>query len=147
MIHENGFTLIEIIIVIAILVVIAGFGMSIDLNVFKMDSFQNEEAKVVAILEKARSRSMANMFNTAHGVCYVAPDYIIFRENDSHCTSGVSSNELIPANTTIASNSSTVFPTISFNRLTGNTIGAIIHITDNIKTRNININNEGAINR
>ena len=64
--------MVEIIVVIGILTVIIAFGMVIDLNVFKGDTFRAEEATIVSILEKARSRAMANMFESPHGVCYIS---------------------------------------------------------------------------
>ena len=143
MIYKKGFTLIEIIVVIAILVVVISFGMIVDFSSFSSSTFQNEESKIIALLQKARSRSMSNMFNTTHGVCYIPPDYVIFRGNT--CVAG----ESIPANTNIASNSSTSFPAVIFSQLTGNTTSAtdiIIHLTDGIKGADITINNEGTIN-
>ncbi|OGI57594.1 hypothetical protein A3B85_00780 [Candidatus Nomurabacteria bacterium RIFCSPHIGHO2_02_FULL_37_13] len=144
---KRGFTLVEIIIVLAIMGIIISFGMIIDLNVFKTNILQAEQSTIVATLEKARSRSMSNMFTSAHGVCYIAPNYVIFRGRTT-CEPTTETDEIIPANTTVAtaSNFSTTFPIIIFDQLSGNTTGATIHITDGIKSADIMINNEGAIN-
>ena len=116
--------------------------MLVDWNVFKKDTFKAEQATIVAALSKARSRAMNNMFDMAYGVCYIAPNYIIFQDNT--CTAG----ESISANTNIASNPSTVFPPVVFDQLTGNTTGTgtTIHLTDGFKSAGIIINNEGTIN-
>src|SRR5258706_15869468 len=138
---QKGFTLIEIIVVVAILTVIISFGMTVDFSSFTSSNFQNEESKIIALLEKARSRSMSNMFERAHGVCYLAPDYVIFR--DGTCDKSAT-DETIPANTGIASNPLTVFPAVVFEQLTGNTTSAtdiVIHITDGVKVADIKINN------
>ena len=140
---KRGFTLVEILVVVAILTVIISFGMVTDFSSFTSNTFQSEESKIISILERARSQAMGNMFDTAHGVCYISPNYIIFRNT---CVAGVPTNELISANTNIAENSGTIFPTLVFDRLTGNTTGATIHITDGIKSADIIINNEGTIN-
>ncbi|OGI60834.1 hypothetical protein A2814_03420 [Candidatus Nomurabacteria bacterium RIFCSPHIGHO2_01_FULL_38_19] len=140
---RGGFTLIEIIVVIGILIVIISFGIIVDFSSLTFGTFQTEESKIISVLERARSRSMANMFDTTHGVCYLAPNYVIFRGT---CIVGASTNELILANTNIAENSGTIFPTLVFDRLTGNTTEDIIIITDGVKTKEITINNEGAIN-
>ncbi len=140
MTYNKGFTLIEILVVVAVITVIIAFGSVIDLNAFKTDTLSGEESRIISILQKARSRSMANMYNTTHGVCYIAPDYVIFQ--GSTCASGDS----IPANTNIASNPGSTFPTFVFSRLTGNTTAGTIHITDGINSKDITINNEGTIN-
>ncbi|MDE2399788.1 MAG: prepilin-type N-terminal cleavage/methylation domain-containing protein [Patescibacteria group bacterium] len=142
--YQKGFTLIEILVVIAILIVVISFGMLVDFSSFTSSTFQGEEAKIVSVLERARSHAMANMFNTTSGVCYDATthSYVIFQ--GSVCTS--TGSELIPANTNIAENPSTTFPTFVFSRLTGNTTGGIIHITDGSKSADITLNNEGTIN-
>lgn len=142
-IGKKGFTLIEIIVVLAILTVIVSFGTVVDFSSFTSSTIENEESKIISLLQKARSRAMNNMNQTTHGVCYISPDYVIFE--GTTCTSG----EPIPANVNIASNGATIFPAVIFNQLTGNTNSAtdiIIHITDGVKERDITINNEGTIN-
>ncbi|OGI64952.1 hypothetical protein A3A95_02255 [Candidatus Nomurabacteria bacterium RIFCSPLOWO2_01_FULL_39_18] len=146
---KQGLTLIEILVVVAIIGIIISFGMSIDLNAFRRDTFQAEESTIVALLGKARSRAMSNMFDTAHGVCYIAPNYIVFRGT---CVAGIPTNELTPANAAIATASDfsnpAKFPSVVFNRLAGTVTGSTIDITvtDGLKTEHIIINNEGTIN-
>ncbi len=139
----KGFTLIEILIVMAIFGMILSFGLTINTNLLWGDSFQSERSTIVSVLERARSQAMANLYNADHGVCYVEPNYIIF--TGDNCVS--SDSELIPANTNISSNASTTFPAkIVFERLTGKTIDANIHLTDDTRTADIKINNVGTIN-
>jgi len=138
----KGFTLVEILVVIAIITFIISFGILIDVGTIKRDYFAAEEATIVSALEKARSRSMANIYETAHGVCFISPNYIIFREKDGHCVSGVASNETISANTKININ----FPTVVFSQLAGTTTdGVMIVIKDGIKTATTTLNYEGTI--
>ncbi len=148
--ENRGFTLIEILVVIAIVGFVLSFGLGIDLSALSRNSFHTEEATIVSILERARSRAMANLNDSDHGVCYIEPDYVIFIENEGHCVDGVSSNELISANTNIATASDFAnpvkFPPVVFNRLAGTTSGAAIHIEDGVKQDDIIINEQGAIN-
>lgn len=146
--NQKGLTLIEILVVMAIIGVILSFGMTIDLNAFRGDTFRAEESTIVSALERARSHAMANMFESPYGVCYIAPNYVIFRENDGHCVDGISTNELIPANTNIATASGFpgTFPPVVFNQLAGTTTGVNINLTDGVKSAIITINNEGTIN-
>ncbi len=142
----KGFSLIEIIVVMAIIGIIMSIGLMFDFNSFKGYYFRSERATLVSILERARSRAMNNYYGTSHGVCFISPNYIIFK--GSTCTSGSPDNELIPANQKIytSSNFSSTFPTIVFSQLTGTTTGGTIHITDGLRSGDITINNEGTIN-
>ena len=149
---QKGLTLIEILVVLGIIGVILSFSSLVDLNLFKGDIFRSEEYTIISLLEKARSRAMSNMYDSAHGVCYIAPNYVVFRESDGHCANGIASNELTPANANIASalnsNFTANFPTVVFARLAGSTTNATINMTDGVKsaTPPITINNEGTIN-
>jgi len=142
--NSRGFTLIEILVVVAIIGLIISVGLTLDLNSFKRDIFHSEESIILSLLEKARSRSMTNYYQTTHGLCYIAPNYVIFR--GTTCTAVGS--EISPANAVVASasNFSTTFPTIVFTQLTGTTTAATIHITDGVKSADIILNNEGTIN-
>lgn len=142
---KQGFTLIEILVAVAVVGVIIGFGMTIDLSSLRSDTFQAEETTIVSALQKARSRSMANMYESVHGFCYIAPNYILFRGRTT-CLPTSGTDETIPANINIASNASSSFPTFVFTQLSGTTTGATIHITDGTKSDDIIINNEGTIN-
>lgn len=139
---NQGLTLIEIMVVVGILIIVISFGVIVDFSSFTSSAFQTEESKIISVLQRARSRSMANMFDITHGVCYIAPNYVIFQGNT--CAAG----EIVPANINIASHSSTVFPTVVFEQLTGNrnTPNDTIHITDSVKSADIIINDEGTIN-
>lgn len=139
---ENGFTLIEIIIVVAIIGIVLSFGITIDLNKLKGDTFQFEVATIVSILERARSQAMSNLGDSNHGFCYMEPNYILFTGNT--CT--VTNSEIIQANTDIASSALTTFPTeIIFERLSGRTNNTEILVSHGLQETNIKINNEGAI--
>ncbi len=141
--HNRGLTLIEILIVSAIVGLILSFGLTIDLNSYKGDAFNTEVQTIVSILERARSQAMSNISDTNHGVCYIKPNYIIFTGDT--CTTVDS--ELIPANNDIASNPSTFFPNqIVFTRLNGRTNNTYINVSDSLHLYKIEINNEGRIN-
>lgn len=142
--HQKGFTLFEILIVVSVLIIIIFITVGTNINVFTTSTLQEEESKVVSSLEKARSRSMANMFEKAHGFCYYDGSYVIFY--DGSCDKSAS-DEYVPANTTISLYPSTVFPaSIIFQQLSGGTNATTIHLEDGTKVEEITINNEGTIN-
>ncbi len=151
---SGGFTLIEIIVVVAVVALVIGFGTTLDFSAIRINNLQAERSTIVSVLQKAHSRAMANMFESAHGVCYIAPNYVIFRGN--LCTA--TNSELIPAKQNIASVSDFVnpakFPSVVFGQLNGKIAPPLtpytkeidIIINDGVKSVSIKINNEGTIN-
>ena len=142
----KGFSLIEILVVMSIIGAIMSLGLLFDFNSFRGYYFRSERSTIVSVLERARSRSMNNYFGSTHGVCFISPNYIIFKGNS--CNTGNPDNELIPANQNIFTSSdfATTFPTLVFSQLAGTTTGGTIHLTDGLRSGDIIINNEGAIN-
>ena len=141
---EKGFTLIEIVVVIAIFSMIAVLGLFMTLDTFRGTQYRSERDTVVAVLEKARSRAMANINQTAWGVYYdsTSHSYIIFR--GTTYDSGASTNEAVPGNAavTITGLSSSG---VVFSQLTGNTTATTVTVTQDARTSSITINNEGTI--
>jgi prepilin-type N-terminal cleavage/methylation domain-containing protein len=149
---KNGFTLIEILVVVGIIGLILSMGLITSFDSYRGYTFRSERAVLVSTLEKARSRAMANMFETVHGVCYIAPNYIIFRGPD--CIPGSSTNEIISGNSAVSVAGLSDTDTVVFEQLSGNLIPELPFPTDEIqitvtqdnRTSIIKINNEGTIN-
>ena len=140
--NKNGFTLIEILITLAIFGVIINLISGINLNALERNSLQKERALIVSLLEKARSLAMANHENSDFGFCYQSGKYIIFKGDD--CDQN--NTDEMPANLNIASNPGTTFPSqIIFKRLSGESSEANIHLGDGTQSLDININHVGRI--
>ena len=120
----RGFTLIEILVVVAIFTILASLGLFMTMDAYRATSSRSERDIVVSLLEQARSRAMNNYEGTTWGVCYLAPNYEIFSGND--CAAGSSR--------------------IIFSQLAGTTTAIDIPITQNGRTDIISINHEGTIN-
>lgn len=137
--------MVEILVVIGILVFVISFGAVIDLGAFTSNSLQGEQSRVVSILSRARSRAMANMFESSYGVCYSGGHYIIFRNSRTTCLPTDSTDETVIASSNISASFNPNAPVI-FSRLSGNTTASTINLTDGTKSASITINNEGRIN-
>lgn len=147
-----AFTLIEILVVTGIFVLLAGLGLFMTLDAFRATSHRSERDTIVSILEKARSRAMANIDQIKWGVCYTSPNYVIFQ--GGACTTG----DKILANSAVAnaSNFAGTFPVVIFDQLTGKLVPqlspATNELTVTVKEQGrpidevISINNEGRIN-
>lgn len=137
---SSGFTLIEIIVVIAIFSALVTLGLFMSMDTLRGTLHRSERDIVVSMLEKARSRALANIYQTPWGVCANAPDYIIFR--GTSCTTLLSTNETIPAS---AANPAIFSAPIVFSQLSATTTGGTVTIVQDGRTSTIIVNHEGAI--
>lgn len=95
------------------------------MEVFRGTIFRSSREVLISTLTTARTRALANMHGSSHGVCYDAPDMIIFR-GDSYAPSE-STNERVVGNPSFSISSEDDFFScetgsgIVFEALTGNT--------------------------
>lgn len=78
----GGFTLLEILIVIAIIGLIAALGLFISMDVYRGFLHRSERDTIVSLLERARSHAMANIGGSAWGFCALGGNYVVFRGTD-----------------------------------------------------------------
>jgi len=79
----KGFTLVEIIVIIALITIVFSVGAFANVNLFTRQISISEESTLVGVLQKARSRAMNNIDASPHGV-YVKNGemcYILFEGN------------------------------------------------------------------
>ncbi len=76
----KGFTLIECVLVIGLLAAVAGIGLFGTLSMYRSSSLEDERDLLVALLERARSHALANLYQSSHGVCAGEGRYVVFRE-------------------------------------------------------------------
>ena len=132
----------EILVVTGILAVLGTFGYLVTVDFYKSYAFNAERDTIVAILQKARSRSLANINESAHGVHFDPAQYVIF-QGDAY-GSGAPFNQALPASFGITHSGviDVVFAQLSGNaNLSGNLI-----LSDGKRSETISINNEGRIN-
>lgn len=65
---SKGFTLIEVVIVMAIVGFLAVFGIIVGLDSYSRYNFHSEVDDAVAMLQRARSEAINNIGGVAHGV-------------------------------------------------------------------------------
>ncbi len=139
---RSGFSLIEILIAIAIFSIIAGVVGILGNSLYAGYIVFSEKITVVAALEKARSQAMANVGTTSHGVYFGGEDYILF-EGTSYAARASAYDEIIPRAPGIAT---TGLAEVVFNPLSGDTatIGTV-NISAGQNPTTISINQEGRI--
>jgi len=141
-VDQQGFTLVEILIVMAIIAFIAVIGMITSLDTLNRYIFRSDTDKVVSLLQKARSSAMNNVNEKEYGVVLDDPDnLILFRE-----TLGTSYDYKVEKSKTASYSDTCPSQKVIFKRLTGNSIDCIIEIIDGNKTTTITISSQGGIN-
>ena len=140
----KGFTLIEIIITIAIFTVLITLGLLMSMETFRGTLYRSEEATIVSLLERARSRAMNNINQSTWSVCYVAPTYVISK--GSVCGAATMTDSVVVNDAVaLASDFVTTFPTVVFTQLSGTTTPATITVKQDNRASVITINNEGTL--
>ena len=140
---NNGFTLIEILVVIGILVILSSLGLLVSLDFYRSYAFNSERDLLVAALQKARSQSMANINQSAHGVqVNSGAEYVIFE--GSAYSAGNAANFSMPADPSVSSSGDSE---IVFEQLSGKVAAQKqVTLTDpKGRSAQITINPEGGI--
>ena len=75
----KGFSLIEVVIVIALSGLVLALGLLLSMDVYRGTVFRSTRSILVSSLTTARARALSNQYQSPHGVCYSAPDFIVFR--------------------------------------------------------------------
>jgi len=141
---NKGFTFIEIIMVVAILMALAGLGLIFGIDFYKTYSLDTERNVVSSILQKARSRAQNNFNQSSHGVYFQSDNYYVIFQGVSYVSRDVAYDQLIPKNQALSI--SGISETI-FEQLNGDSqIAGDVILNNNRRTSIISINNEGGIN-
>lgn len=152
--RNKGFTLIEMVIVLALITIVGGLGLYFGLDSLRGYSFHSDRDVLVSVLQHARSEAISNICRgenctdgKPHGV-YIRPtehqnSYVIFQGTDY--ASRDADYDIV-----IDSSSSTSFSGINeivFDRLSGNTTttGDINLTDDRNHTSIISISSQGQI--
>jgi prepilin-type N-terminal cleavage/methylation domain-containing protein len=149
---RNGFTLIEMMVVIGMTIFILTLGLFLSLDAYRGYQFRSERSVLLSTLERARSLSMSNVFETTHGVCFVEPNYIIFR--GATCDASDPDNETIPSSPAISITGITTANPVVFEQLTGRLVPQLSPVSNEYaitlihgsRSEIVSINNEGRMN-
>lgn len=136
----RGFTFIEIIVVVAIISLLATFSLFMSMETFRGTLRRSEGQMVTTLLQKARSRALSNLSQSSWGVCYIAPNYVLFR--GTACTAGHAENETVPANPVTPA---TFLSPVVFSALSATSTGGIITVVEGTRVSTTTVNAAGRI--
>ncbi len=148
--NSRGFTIFEVLIVLALFTILLGLGYFLSIDFYRSYLFHTEENILISVLERARSDAQNNIFETAHGVHLSAENYTVFR-GQTYDPNNVT-NEVTPRNPSIQISGIT---DVVFEQLSGDPIPAFppsfsegrgqIILSEENRSAVISINNEGRI--
>ncbi len=137
----QGFTLIEVLVTIGIFGVLLSLGLWFGIDFYKVYAFNSERQLVVGLLQKARSQSLANINQQAHGVHIDSNGYTVFEGNTY--VSGASLNQVYEKHPGVTNTGLDV----TFEQLSGRPDSAkSFNLQQDSKISTIIINVEGQIN-
>ncbi len=143
-VEHFGFTLIEILIVMAIVSFIAIIGIIVSIDTYNRYIFRSDLDKTVALLQKARSSAMSNINEKEYGVYLEDSSNLIFFRGSTFDPSDSFNYKVEKSKTATSTNSCS--DEVVFQRLTGKTTACEIVITEGNKVATTTINNQGGIN-
>lgn len=138
----NGFTLIEIVLVIALIALSLGLGWFISLEFYGTYALDAERDTLVSALRKARSQSLRNIGGVPHGLSIMSDRYTLFF-GTSYAARNLAFDENIArsAGITLAGPAEIVFGQLT---ATSSASGTVT-LSDGVRQRMITTNYEGRI--
>ncbi len=134
----------EVIVVISIFTVLVGVGLFMSVGTLQGSIYRSEVGTIVSLMQKARSRAMANMDQSPWGVCYIAPNYVSFKGPACIPAAAIDS---FAAHQGVAATSdfAHTFPSVVFSQVAGTTTAVSFTVVQNGRSSNIQIKYEGTI--
>lgn len=130
---KKGFTLIEILISIAILLLLAGLTIGAFYTKFRTVTVDKDVENVIAYLDKARNQSLASVESSSYGVALQTNSALFFKGTSETPSSNILTRHFFSANVTASSSLSGGAVRVYFTRLTGepSATGTIIFMSTN----------------
>jgi|GEM_PF-1523785 len=144
-ISAKAFTLIEVLVTLAVLTIIAGLGMVGTLRPLHTAGIAGERDLIVALITRARSRAMGNDGDVPHGFCYdLRGTYDVFAVPWSDADTeeyGTKSGAVNVSGVPICGSGNEII----FSQVSGTTSPAEVDLSEGDASTSIEINKEGAI--
>ncbi len=143
----KGFSLLEILIVITILIAISGLAVPIYRNFYGVQQLDGAVDELTANLYLIQGRALNGFSDSSWGIHWAGTEYTIFQGSDYDTRSDFSFDQTVPIPDSL---SLTATADVIFNQLTGQSDSAVTITISNSRvneTKTITINQEGLISK
>jgi len=142
--NKKGFSLIEIIIVLAIFVLISSVGLFFSFDHLRSQNFVSETRLLVRLLENVRQKSLMNENQNPHGLFLWENSFVLFEGKKFNLDS--ETNLFFDRNLAIDIETNFSESQIIFKNISGglDTSGNFL-LSDGVRNREISVNQEGSI--
>ena len=143
----NGFTFLEILVVMGMFALVAGFALFVSMETYRGSNFRSDRDLLVAALQRARAEAMNNIClgtcadGKPHGVHIQSDKYVVFQ--GSVYDSSDANNAAFQSTVTSTKTPATL--DIIFSQLSGTTTATAVTLTGSGHTSVISIGSEGQI--
>ena len=144
---KSGFTLIEVLITMGIIILLATLGLFVAADQYKSYALSSDRNTVVSMLQKARNRSMNNINESEHGFTIDSnSNYVLFQTpaNMGYSGRNVNYDEIVPRSPAVTV---TGLPSseVIFKQLSGNTSAMTLTLQNDTNALTITVNATGQI--
>ena len=139
----RGFTLIEILMTLAIITLLASMGLAVSVGTYRSYAFNTEQDILMSLLMKTRQQALTNVDEAPHGLFITPSEYVLF-EGASYAARAQSKDEHISADAAITKSG---LNEVVFSQLAGesNASGTIM-LASGTRVATATITYEGQIN-
>ncbi len=138
---KNGFTLIEIAIVTAIIAVIFMLGAPVAWEFYQQYQLDSESELVESLLRQARDQTMINRNESVHGLYLSSSNFVIF-QGPTYATRNQTEDQIFPRSggVSVAGPAEIVFTVFS-----GQTASSTYILSNQFRQRSVGVNSEGMV--
>ena len=139
--QDDGFTLIEIIITLAMIAFLVGLSVPFTMDFYRQYRLDGEQTILVSILRSARARSLTSQGGASHGIHVASSQFTLF-EGSSYAARNEALDEIFDRSSAVSISAPAE---LVFSRITGLTASVSFTLNDAIQQKKIYVNTEGTI--
>ncbi|MFC1802142.1 Tfp pilus assembly protein FimT/FimU [Patescibacteria group bacterium] len=140
---KRGFTLLELMIVISIIIVVGAFTIPVGIKFFQSQALEDTTDSIVETLRRARNQAVFQKNDSSFGVKFASTSFTLF-QGDTYTSRDTQEDEVFDLVSGVNTNG---IDEIVFSRIFGTTTADTLDITLDDNSRSIDINIQGKVEK